>query len=437
MESFWIFITIVLDVFPFIFLQYLPFKDKLKYGYVKTICICMFMLMFWFIPFPFLMQQPWFTLEVMIIYRVSMIIPLFIFTVIFIRNNLYQNLFVFFLMLPYVLCNLIITSYFKQFIGISHSAPYMLSCLGRMLSMIINFPIALWGFRRLLIPALRLQDGGIWKYAWSIPATYNLISIFLIRDSYELNNASFLQIMEILSIMVSCVLTCFMMIRVLKRMQERAELLERERHSFLLLELQAQQYTSIAAAIEETARNRHDMRHHLLLIKSYLKNANLEDLRSYISEYENSLSLHIPMTTFSHNHVINAILGHYITMAENEKIQVEVDLNNVELTNITDTDLCVLLGNLLENAIEACRTYNGQRKIQLKSSYLAGRFAIIISNDFDGIIQKKNGHYLSRKRSFMKEGVGLATIGTIVHKYNGQLRIHQEEHRFQVSLYVK
>lgn len=435
MTRLWVFLTIVLDVFPYIFLQYLPFRDKLRYGYLKSIAICTAVLMVWFVPFPFLMEQLWFTLDMMLLYRAVLIVPLLLLSIFLIRKSLYQNLFVFSLMMPYVLLVITASSFSSQFILVPGAPLYMVSSLGRIFIVTVSFPIMLWLFRRFLIPAMSLQDGGIWKYAWPIPASFNFIGLFFIGNDYEINGASLSTLLGYLSVMICSVLTCLLIAAVLKRTQERAELLERERHSGLLLEMQAQQYKAIAKRMDETARSRHDLRHQLLLIGSFVNAENLEGLRAYLSEYERGLPLDTPVS-YSENHTINAILGHYVALAEQEQILVEVDLSLGEIVKITDSDLCVLLGNLMENAIEACRTVSGEKTIRLKSELLAKRFSIIVANSFDGLLQIKNGRYLSRKRSFAKEGIGLSTVETVVQKYGGQLRLHHEDGRFTVSLYL-
>lgn len=435
MTKFWFLLTIVLDVFPYVFLQYMPFRDKLRYGYLKTIALCMGVMLLWFIPFPFFMEQSWFTQNLMLLYRATMLVPLLSLSFFLIRKSLFQNLFVFSLMLPYVLLVITASSYVGQFIILPLTLPYMVSSLGRIFLAAVSFPVMIWLFQRFLIPAMALQDGGIWKYAWPIPASFNLIGLFFVGNDYEINGASLSQLLGHLSVMICSVLTCVLVAAVLRRTQERAELLERERHSELLLELQAQQYRAIAQQIDETARSRHDLRHQLLLIGSFAKANNLEGLRSYLSEYERGLPLET-LISFSQNHAVNAILSHYAALAEQEQIQVDIDLSLGEIQIIADSDLCVLLGNLMENAIEGCRTISSGRFIHLKSDVLVRRFSIVISNSYDGVSQKKNSRYLSRKRMFVKEGIGLATVDTVVHKYNGQLRVQQEAGQFEVSLFL-
>lgn len=439
MERIWIFFTIVLDVFPYIFLQYLPFKKQLKFGYFKTIGICTAVVMPWFLSFAFLSDQPFFTDYVMTFWRVSLLIPLFLLAVILVKDNIWKNAFVFAFMLPYVLVVLTAASFINTHIGSSNFSPYMVSSIARTIIVLISFPFVVWLFQSQLIPAMTLQDGGIWKYAWPIPVCYNAIAVFFINPAFQTSGATLRSVLGHLFIMICCILTCLLVVAVLRRTQERAELLEHERHSRQLLDLQAQQYRSIAKNIEETARSRHDLRHQILLIQSFITAGNINELRLYLDEYASALSLEsgTSILTVSKNYTINAILGHYLTKAEQEGIQVELDLNLDELTNIADSDLCVLYGNLLENAIEACHTILDNRKIRVESEVIARRFSIVVVNTFDGISHIKNGCYLSRKREFQKEGVGLATVKAVVNKYGGKLRFCEEKNHFKISLYLQ
>lgn len=90
MESFWMFLTIALDVYPFIFLQYMPFKNRLKIGYKKTMIICSGVLCIQFLGFVWLSNQPYYTLTIMLLYRCASLISLCILTLLFVRDNYFK-----------------------------------------------------------------------------------------------------------------------------------------------------------------------------------------------------------------------------------------------------------------------------------------------------------------------------------------------------------
>ena len=103
---------------------------------------------------------------------------------------------------------------------------------------------------------------------------------------------------------------------------------------------------------------------------------------------------------------------------------------------ISDTELCIILGNLLENAIEACnRMKSTERFITFKLSMASTSILVIqISNSYEGVIrQTPDGTFLSSKVRDRK-GIGLASVLSTTEKYNGIARIEYPDHTFKVSL---
>ena len=105
---------------------------------------------------------------------------------------------------------------------------------------------------------------------------------------------------------------------------------------------------------EETRRQRHELRHHMLALEQMLS----QDQRDRAVEYVRSLresTAALPSSFYCDNLVINAIAGYYLNTAKAEGIQVDTDIKTGAVLPLKDEDLCVLLTNILENALEACR----------------------------------------------------------------------------------
>lgn len=115
----------------------------------------------------------------------------------------------------------------------------------------------------------------------------------------------------------------------------------------------------------------------------------------------------------------NSVMSHYVALARREqinKIDVRCVLGND--SGVEDVDLCVLLGNLLENAIEGCKPVAPpQREIKLRINSYLGQLLLTVDNSFDGILETENGEFLSCQRGNGQKGIGLSSIEAIAQKY--------------------
>ena len=100
--------------------------------------------------------------------------------------------------------------------------------------------------------------------------------------------------------------------------------------------------------------------------------------------------------------------------------------------SIADTDLCCLIGNALDNAVTACKGYDGERYISVAAQREKELLMLTIDNSFDGILLQKEGKILSRKR-VEEEGIGIRSMEQICEKYGGISRFQADGNRFEVS----
>ena len=102
-----------------------------------------------------------------------------------------------------------------------------------------------------------------------------------------------------------------------------------------------------------------------------------------------------------------------------------------------ESDLCVIVGNLMENAAEACARMTGDERFVRVNSFLQyGILTIVVDNSFEGKLRKKDeGVYFSSKRD--EEGIGLTSVATVAKKYNGNAHFEEKDGVFQASAYVR
>jgi hypothetical protein len=202
------------------------------------------------------------------------------------------------------------------------------------------------------------------------------------------------------------------------------------------LDLQRTLYDTLSRSTEEVRAIRHDLRHQISVVKGFLDDSDIAGAESYLDEIYGSIPS-LSDKLFCDNFAVNALIAHYLALAEADGVQ--TDLRMVvprQLGNVPDTDLCVILGNLFENAIEACRFVEpNKRFVKLQTSVLHNRFMVVMDNSFDGKLRVRAGDFYSRKRD--GKGIGMASVKAEVTKYSGSMKYEAVDGVFKTSLYIK
>lgn len=180
------------------------------------------------------------------------------------------------------------------------------------------------------------------------------------------------------------------------------------------------QYEAIQSRMEETRRARHDLRQHIRLIQAYIDKGDKDALQDYIRSYGQTL----PEDTgsrYCENAVADTIIRFYAQKAAEEKVAFESMLNLPTELNISEPDLCVLFGNLLENALEECTRHENELCSIKISGQLRGSRTLIITVDNTPAKEPEylDGILLSSKIKG-REGTGTLSIKEIASRYKGE-----------------
>lgn len=126
-------------------------------------------------------------------------------------------------------------------------------------------------------------------------------------------------------------------------------------------------------------------------------------------------------------------------MAEEKNIECTLDIVIPKNLNISDEDAVIILGNLLDNAIEACLKLENKRYINVTLSYKCGLLFIVVSNSYNGIIKKSGKSFTSLKTDKSLHGLGLKNIQKVLKRYNGTFdtEITDNEFKAKVVMYIK
>lgn len=129
---------------------------------------------------------------------------------------------------------------------------------------------------------------------------------------------------------------------------------------------------------------------------------------------------------------VDAIINSKYEFCKENNIDFAVDLNISKDININHRDLAIILGNLLDNAIEASsKVADKWIRLVLKSEQ--NLVFIMVDNSFDGIVKRENGKLISRKDKEFS-GLGLSNVEYLADKYGGKVTISYKENRFRASV---
>ena len=255
-----------------------------------------------------------------------------------------------------------------------------------------------------------------WYVFWVLPLAFILLNLFMIpRYQSTLQTGRVLQGYIVLSSALLVFMFCFNAIFLLMATSLNRNAKLQQENQFL--SMQQQRYENLRTAIEEARQARHDMRHQLNQISALAEAGDLENLKSYLAKTVSRIP-NLDMC-FCENRAADSVVGYYCAMAKRDEIPFRARLDLPETLPVDEIDMCLVLSNLLENALEASlRTAPGRRQIEITACVHADRILLIeVENAFDGEVNEKNGVFRSSKRR--ENGIGIQSVTRIAEKTGG------------------
>lgn len=198
------------------------------------------------------------------------------------------------------------------------------------------------------------------------------------------------------------------------------------------LDINREQYKRLLENIENLRRIRHDIRHNIIAVKGYLQSGDHLHASEYLDNYFSQLESY-ELIQLSKNATVNVIINYYRGLALEQKIRFKAKINIPEEIGIEDSDIAVLLGNLLENSVVAASNAQEEKKfIHLSILSREKMIVITLDNGFSGKLLFEGDTYRSTKKNH--SGLGLASIRSIVETYDGGMEINDENSIFYVSI---
>ncbi len=221
-----------------------------------------------------------------------------------------------------------------------------------------------------------------------------------------------------------------MVIRILISQASLTEMEESERKMELRMQAQRQEYEDIRKKMEAGRIYRHDMRHHILVLKELALGSETADLLHYLENMSGKLS-EVEREVYCANPTVNAVISSYIAQAKKAGCAVTAKIFLPEQIPFDEMDICMVLANAIENAKNACDLVEEEKRyLHIKVEFLEDKklFVSIKNPCSQPVNLDDNGVpiYLGSD----EHGVGMKSMNEITEKYHGFLRCKCEEEEF-------
>lgn len=270
-----------------------------------------------------------------------------------------------------------------------------------------------------------------WNYYWIVPFVFYIIWQYQINGGTKTgleNIQNPYNVIFLFIINFGALLIYYIMLILDGQLAKNLEL-EEQRH---FQDLENVAYQTLSERIEETRRMRHDLRHHIHMVSFYLEEKEYGKLQEYVNVYRDA----IPdgdKIRFCDHRAINNIIFYFAAQAKAHGIDFDAKLSITADMPMSDSEISVLLGNLIENAMDACmEQQTGKRQIIIKGNGDAHSLVFTIDNTYGNEIKKnKKGEFLTTKPT--GNGIGIISVKKIVERYNGIFSADKKDDMFYVS----
>lgn len=213
-------------------------------------------------------------------------------------------------------------------------------------------------------------------------------------------------------------------------MQEQIKRIVMERQAYFY-EYQVQMMQD---SLDSMRKLRHDMKNKMSSIYILVENGKNEEVKKQLSELTDVWSRGREYAC-SGNFMIDSLVNYKLQKAEENKIDVSLDIIIPAEISMPIVDMAVILGNLLDNALEAVERVE-KRWLNIKMKFIKGCLIIEISNSYDGIILQTEKGIVSRKDDRQNHGLGIDNVKDVLEKYNGLLRLDCDGETFKAKALV-
>lgn len=264
----------------------------------------------------------------------------------------------------------------------------------------------------------------------------SLILVGSIQTFSELEEYEDLQIYGVFAVMACCTLVVVTLMQIVV-LSQNAYIKKSNDMYKEHMALQKQHYEHMLLQYEELRKFRHDVKNHMLALNSMCTSEDNSQIKKYLSQLTNEVSSKKPVE-YTGNRELDAVIAPFVLEAESKNIKVQFKGRVSDNVAIDMFDMCTIISNLLNNAIEACeKIQEDKRIIEFEIAGYNSQIFISVCNSYDmeSIINQKQ-KFITTKEDKLNHGIGLENVRRTVKKYDGDMRISQENERFIVTINI-
>lgn len=201
------------------------------------------------------------------------------------------------------------------------------------------------------------------------------------------------------------------------------------------LQLQQAQYAALSGQAAQVRAARHDLRQHQRVLEQLVLDGDMEQLSAYLNGFRKRMEACREEPGVCAHPTADALLRYYIALLEQAGVALDLALDIRADLGVPAYDLCVVLGNCMENALEALQgTEPSRRFLRMRAGQAGQILTIVESNSYSGErLRGADGGFLSTKRQGGM-GIGLSSMRAVAEKYGGGVKAEAADGVFRVSL---
>lgn len=187
--------------------------------------------------------------------------------------------------------------------------------------------------------------------------------------------------------------------------------------------------------MHEFRKSRHDMKQKMFVLLELVKSKNYDQSINYIEKMIGESDYSILGVVKTGNDIIDSLLNYKYSYAKEKGIKFLLDVNIPLVLPFRGTDLCIIIGNALDNAIEATEKVINNKFVNFYMKYEKSVLIIVISNSYIGKLKRnKEGSLETQKQDVCNHGIGLRSIKKTIEKYHGEMIYEIEANIFVLNI---